>query len=98
MAFENLTDMQAKKYEDMTYEEMKADPAGAKLVDELALEYLKTEDKEWFDGAYTGELDAEGQLIPIPGHELASPIKPEMTLSDKGMQWVLQKAKEKLSA
>lgn len=50
-------------YELMDPLQLESDPVARPILQEKALEYLKTEDKQWFQREFTGELTKDGYLI-----------------------------------
>jgi hypothetical protein len=86
---------ESTRYSSMGFDELAADPVSGPVLQQKALEYLKTQDKDFFEREYTGELDSDGYMIPKNG-ELAT-IKPGMSITGKGMQWVADRVKEELN-
>ena len=74
----------------------KGDPVACDVLERVSLEYLKTQDKAYFDREYTGELDDGGFLIRKDG---GKPLeKPSMNIGGgKAMQWVIEKVKAELN-
>jgi hypothetical protein len=54
-------------YESMSFDEIESDPAAGPVLQRVALNYLKTYNKEYFDREFTGELDKDGYLIRKDG-------------------------------
>src|SRR5664279_4553547 len=52
-----------KNYELMSFHQLETDPITGPVLQQVALEYLKTHDKDWFYRKFTGELDNKGFLI-----------------------------------
>lgn len=79
----------------MSFEELERDSEYKDILQEAALEYLKTEDKEYFEREFSGELDNEGYLLKKDGSN--SNTKPSMNIGGgKAMEAVLEKTKERL--
>ncbi len=49
-------------YESMDFSQLEADPVAGPVLQEMALKYLKEENKDYFEREFTGELDSEGYL------------------------------------
>jgi hypothetical protein len=81
-------------FESMTADQLEHDPVAAEVLQKKALEYLKTQDKEWFDREYTGELTPDGFLIPKV--EGAVGTKPFQSVSGDGFLWVIEQTKKEL--
>ncbi len=60
------------------------------------LEYLKTEDTEWFEGKYNGDTDDEGYLFLKDGTNSNS-LPSQNTSSQNAMRKVVQMTKDILS-
>lgn len=56
-----------KNYEDMDLDELLRDPVARPIVEQKALEYLQSEDAEYFNREFSGELDEEGYLYKKDG-------------------------------
>jgi len=79
----------------MDFVQMEKDPEYIPALQEAALEYLKTEDKEYFEREFNGELDPEGYLLKKDGSP--SNTKPSQNIGGgKAMVRVLELAKERL--
>lgn len=82
-------------FEDMSFQQLETDPRYSRILQEAALEALKTEDKEYFEREFNGELDAEGYLLRKDGTN--SNTKPSQNISGgKVMRRALEIAKEKI--
>ncbi len=79
-------------YESMDFDQLQADPIAGPVLQEVALEYLKTQDREYFEREFTGELDEDGYLIP-KGLNHNSNTKPSHNIGSAGMDWVMEKTK-----
>jgi hypothetical protein len=77
-----------------SFESLYKDPVAKDILEKVSLEYLQTQDKEYFDREFTGELDTEGYLIKKDGSN--SNTTPSMNITGKGMQWVMEKVKAEL--
>lgn len=81
-------------FEEMDFEQLEGDPEYSLVLQEAALEYLQTEDSEYFERDFTGELDSDGYLIRKDGKN--SNTKPSQNIGPKGMEYVAERTKEKL--
>ena len=52
------------RYKLMSLKQLEEDPIAGPILQEVALEFLRTHDKEYFEREFTGELDRRGYLIP----------------------------------
>lgn len=80
-------------YESMTLAQLQKDPVAAKVLQQKALEYLKTQDKEWFEKNYNGTLDDEGYLMEKDGRALTTPMQ---NIGGEGLILVMQETKREL--
>lgn len=78
---------------DMELEALRNDPDGNRALEAAALEYLQTEDQEYFDREFTGELDEDGYLVNKDG--TSSNTRPSQNITG-GLNRVIEMAKEKL--
>ena len=88
-------DSAPKNYESMNFSQLEADPIAGPILQGKALEYLKTQDAEYFEREFTGELDSEGYLDAKKGG--SSNTKPSQNIGGgKAMQWVIDETKAAL--
>lgn len=87
---------QKPDYESMNFSQLEADTVAGPILQQKALEYLKTRDREYFERNFTGELDAEGYLIPKEGSRAGPNTKPSMNFSGEGMEWIEEETKKEL--
>ncbi len=52
---------------EFSYENIDSDARYQEMLEERSLEFLKTQDREYFEREFTGELDKEGYLIRKDG-------------------------------
>jgi hypothetical protein len=82
-------------YGSMGLRELENDPVAQGVLQEKALEYLKTQDKEWLiREGYTGELSPEGFLMKNTGE--VDKIKPLQSVGSEGLLWTVEQAKREL--
>lgn len=81
-------------YSLMNFNELEKDPTAGPILQKKCLEYLKTQDKEWFEQEYTGELDEEGCLIPRSENGGHSTF-PSQNIT-AGIPWVEEETKKEL--
>jgi len=79
--------------ENMSFEDLESNPEYSPILQEQALNYLKTEDEEYFNREFTGELDDEGYLIRKSGKAIT---KPSMAFGPAGMDKVLSATKKEI--
>jgi hypothetical protein len=72
-----------KTYEAMDFNQLESDPTAGPVLQRVALNYLKTYHREYFDREFTGELDNKGYLIKKNGQE--SSTKPSQNLGGQSM-------------
>lgn len=85
---ENITE------ESDSFESFYKDPVAKNTLEKVALEYLRTQDRVYFDREFTGELDSEGYLIRRDGGKPTT--KPSMNITGKGIKLVIEKVKSEL--
>jgi len=86
---------QATSFEDMDFQQLESDPQYGPMLQEAALLFLKTEDREYFEREFSGELDEEGYLLKKDGGN--SNTKPSQNIGGgKAIERVLAITKEKI--
>ena len=79
----------------MDFESLEKDPEYSSALQEAALEYLRTEDREYFEREFNGELDSDGYLFKKDGS--TSNTKPSQNIGGgKAMDRVLEIVKERI--
>lgn len=84
----------------MNFNQLEADPIAGPILQQMALEFLKTHDKEYFEREFTGKLDKRGYLIPRFDANFPK-IKPSQNISGDRMavlevvRMTMEKLKEK---
>ncbi|MFA5888615.1 MAG: hypothetical protein WCW47_01485 [Candidatus Paceibacterota bacterium] len=68
-----VIDSEPKNYEAMDIVQLQTDSIAEPILQRLALEFLRTKDREYFIENFTGELDSEGYLIRKSGDALTRP-------------------------
>ncbi len=82
-------------YESMDFSQIEADPVAGPVLQEMALKYLKEENKDYFEREFTGELDSEGYLDSKKGG--SSNTKPSQNIGGGvAMEKVVEWTKEAL--
>jgi hypothetical protein len=81
-------------YGNMTPTQLEADPVASKVLQEKALQYLMTHDREWFMKNYDGSLDDEGYLREKSGEALTTPM--QNIGGGEAFMWVIQETKRAL--
>ncbi len=83
-------------YESMDFDELLKDPVARPIVEQKALEYLKSEDSEYFNREFSGELDNEGYLFKKDG--TTSNTKPSQNIGGGlAMEKVMEMVKAELN-
>ena len=91
--FENQAES-AVDYENMTPDQLLKDPVASEVLQKKALEYLKTQDKEWFDREFTGEITEDGYLVDRKG---VANTKPFQSIGGgDSFIWVIENTKREL--
>ena len=54
-------------YESMSFDALANDPVAGPILEQKALEFLQTDDAEYFNREYSGEMDEEGYLLKRDG-------------------------------
>ena len=81
-------------YANMTSDQLEKDPVASKILQKKALEYLKTQDMEWFDREFTGEMTEDGYLVDKKG---AANTKPFQSIGGgDSFIWVIENTKKEL--
>ncbi|GEM_PF-6701884 len=83
----------SRVYENMTPDQLEKDPVASKVLQQKALDYLRTQDKEWFKREYTGEITADGFLVDKKG---ATNTKPFQSIGGAGFLQVIENTKREL--
>jgi hypothetical protein len=91
MGFESPKEI--TNFESMDFLQLEADPVSGPVLQEQALNYLKTEDKEWFEKEFTGEITPDGYLI---GKDGKANTKPSQCMGSPGVEKVTQMTKKTL--
>lgn len=78
-----------------SFEQFHNDSVASEILEKVSLEYLRTQDRDFLNSQYTGELDPDGFLIRKDG---GKPLeKPSMNIGGgKAMQWVIERVKAEL--
>lgn len=79
---------------DMEWDTLSHDPVAKPILEEESLRYLQTEDAEWFNREFSGELDSEGYLLKKDGTN--SNTKPSQNITG-GMQKVVEATRARLN-
>ena len=79
---------------EMSFQELEADEQAGPILQEVALQYLKEKDREFFDREFTGEIDQDGFLVAKKGG--TENTKPSQNITGV-MEWVTTRTKERLS-
>lgn len=80
-------------YNSMDFTQLEADPVAGPVLQEKALQFLRTEDSEFFNREFSGELDDDGYLTKKDG--TSSNTKPSQNITG-GMQRVVEMTQEAL--
>lgn len=80
-------------YNSMDFTQLEADPIAGPILQEKALQFLRTEDSEFFNREFSGELDDDGYLTKKDG--TSSNTKPSQNITG-GMQRVVEMTQEAL--
>lgn len=95
MSLESFNPSPENNYDTMSFSDLEQDPMAGPILQQKALEVLKTDDKEWFDSEYTGELDERGYLVKK--NETGASTMPSMNISGgKVMEKVLELTRAEL--
>ena len=82
-------------YGSMDFDELLKDPVAGPIVEKKALEYLQTEDAEYFNREFSGEMDDDGYLFKKDG--TTSNTKPSQNIGGGlAMQKVMEMVKAEL--
>lgn len=84
-------DGRERPLEAMTFEEVEGDPVYGPVLQQKALEYLQTEQSDFFEREFTGEVDADGYLVRRDG--VNPNTKPSQNISGPAVERVLEMLK-----
>ena len=110
MSFESPTPNATSRYERMDFEQLENDPVAGPILQKHILRFLKqggsvdagpqktalrlNENKNWFSGKYTGQLNEQGLLID---HQGKAEMKPSAHILDADKEAVIAEARTELS-
>ena len=82
-------------YASMNFFQLEADPIAEPILQKVALLFLQTDDKDWYDRKFTGQLDSEGNLIGK--REQYSGLKPSKHIPGFKIDKVAEMTKQELN-
>ncbi len=97
MGFEtaNTSNETPKDFDAMDFNELEADQTAGPVLQAQALQYLRTEQSDYFKREFNGELDADGYLVKTDG--TPSNTKPSQNIGGgRAMDEVVRMTKEAL--